>query len=110
MWYLIASIPDHCHLSYFGMVGDIRDKLKFRRHGNMAAILKFFKQHFSLNNTFKLSQTLVGGYGEHGVLDLTLWLCSGILYASHFEILQISSKNHVALNSTFVEGIWAIWM
>ena len=30
--------------------------------------------------------------GEQGVLDLTLWLCSGILYGRHFEILQILSK------------------
>ena len=52
----------------------------------------------------------MGGYGEHGVLDLTLWLCSGILYGSHFEILQMSSQKHVVLNNTFVEGIWAIWM
>ena len=43
VWYLIVSIPDCCHLSYFGMVGNIRDKLVFRHRGNMAAILKFFK-------------------------------------------------------------------
>ena len=108
--YLIVSIPDRCNLSYFGMVGDIRDQLKFRYHGNIAAILKCFKQHFILNNTFWLSQTLVGGYGEHGVLELTFWLCSGILYGSRFQILQISSKKHVVFNSAFVEGICAKWM
>ena len=42
VWYLIVSIPERWQLSYFGMVGDIRDKLKFRHDGNMAAILKFF--------------------------------------------------------------------
>ena len=47
-----------------GMAGDKRDKLKFRHHGNMAAILIFFKQHFIPNHTFELNQTLVGGYGE----------------------------------------------
>ena len=92
-----------------GMVEDIRDRIKFRHHGNMVDILKFFKPHFIPNNTFYLSQTLVGDYGEHGVLDLTSWLFSGILYGSHFEILQILSKK-VVWSSTFLEDISAIWM
>ena len=32
------------------------------------------------------------GYGQQGVLDLTSWLCSGILYGRHSEILQIASQ------------------
>ena len=36
-------------------------------------------------------QTLVGGHGEHSVLDLTLWLCSGISYGSYFENHQRGS-------------------
>ena len=43
-----------------GVVGDIRDKLKFRHHGNMAAILKLFKQHFIPNNTFLIELNLGG--------------------------------------------------
>ena len=89
-----------------GMVGDINFKLKFRHHSNMAAILKFFKQHFIPNNTFKLTKILCG---EHGVLDLTLWHCSGILYGSHFDFFfKFHLKYHVVLNRTFVAGIWAI--
>ena len=38
VWYLIVSIPDRCRLSYFGMVGDIRNELKIRNQCNMAAI------------------------------------------------------------------------
>ena len=52
VWYLNVSIPDRCHLFYFGMVGKISNILKFRHHVNMAAILKFFMQYFILNNTF----------------------------------------------------------
>ena len=51
----------------------------------------------------------MGSYGVHDVLDLTLWLCSGISYSSHFEFLQFH-LNYVVLNSTSVEGIWAIWI
>ena len=48
-----------------------------------------------------ISKTLVGGYGGPGVLDLKLWLCSGILPGSHFEILQISSSKTCCLEQYF---------
>ena len=54
-----------------GMVGDIRDKLKFRHHGSHIEIIY---------KAFHLKQYILiePGYGEHGVLGLKLWLCSGI--------------------------------
>ena len=42
VWYLIVSIPDHCHLSYFGVVGGIRLYIKIEtpwQHGNHLEIL-----------------------------------------------------------------------
>ena len=55
----------------------------------------------SQTTQFNWAKTLVGGYGEHGVLVLTLWLCSGILYGSHFEILQIPSQKPCCFEQYF---------
>ena len=90
---------------------NIRDKLKFRHHGTWQPSWNSLNSISPQTIHFNWAKSLVGGYGQHGVLDSTSWLCSGILYGSHFEILQFSSKKkHVVLNSTFVEGIWAIWI